>query len=31
VAHAVIGRGVAGYTEALDWLLDHISARRASS
>lgn len=29
VAHAVIGRGVAGYTEALDWLLDHISARRA--
>jgi 3-dehydroquinate dehydratase-2 len=29
VAHAVIGKGVAGYIEALDWLLDHISARRA--
>ncbi|OLC56458.1 MAG: 3-dehydroquinate dehydratase [Chloroflexi bacterium 13_1_40CM_4_68_4] len=28
VAHAVIGRGVAGYAEALDWLLDRIDARR---
>lgn len=27
-AHAVIGHGVAGYTEALDWLLDHIAPRR---
>ena len=28
VAHAVIGRGVDGYTEALDWLLDHLGAGR---
>ncbi len=28
VAHAVIGRGVNGYAEALDWLLDHLAARR---
>ncbi len=27
VAHAVIGHGVAGYTEALDWLLDHLARR----
>jgi 3-dehydroquinate dehydratase-2 len=24
VAHAVIGKGVAGYVEAMDWLLDHL-------
>ncbi len=28
VAHAVVGRGVGGYTEALDWLLDHLASRR---
>ena len=28
VAHAVVGKGVAGYAEALDWLLDRIMARR---
>lgn len=28
VAHAVIGKGVAGYAEALDWLLDHIASGR---
>lgn len=28
VAHTVVGKGVAGYTEALDWLLDRIMARR---
>lgn len=27
-AHAVIGRGSAGYVEALDWLLEHIGAGR---
>jgi 3-dehydroquinate dehydratase-2 len=29
VAHSVVGRGIEGYMEALDWLLDHIAARRA--
>ncbi|HKW78464.1 MAG TPA: type II 3-dehydroquinate dehydratase [Candidatus Limnocylindria bacterium] len=29
VAHAVIGKGVAGYAEAMDWLLDHLEAGRA--
>lgn len=27
-AHAVIGKGVAGYAEAMDWLLDHLERRR---
>ncbi len=30
VAHVVIGHGVAGYTEALDWLLDHIASGRTT-
>lgn len=29
VAYAVIGHGVGGYTEALDWLLDTIASRRS--
>jgi len=28
VAHAVIGKGVAGYVEAMDWLLDRLEAGR---
>jgi 3-dehydroquinate dehydratase-2 len=28
VAHAVIGRGVGGYVEAMDWLLDRLHAGR---
>ncbi|HYY55350.1 MAG TPA: type II 3-dehydroquinate dehydratase [Candidatus Dormibacteraeota bacterium] len=28
VAHAVIGKGVAGYVEAMDWLLDHLQTGR---
>ena len=28
VAHRIIGHGVEGYVEALDWLLDHLGARR---
>src|SRR5439155_23968233 len=27
-AHAVIGKSVAGYAEAMDWLLDHLERRR---
>jgi 3-dehydroquinate dehydratase-2 len=28
VAHAVIGKGVAGYVEAMDWLLDRLGSGR---
>jgi 3-dehydroquinate dehydratase II len=28
VAHAVIGKGVGGYVEAMDWLLDHLETGR---
>jgi 3-dehydroquinate dehydratase-2 len=27
-AHQVVGRGAAGYVEALDWLLTHLETRR---
>ena len=27
-AHQIVGRGVAGYYAALDWLMDHIDATR---
>lgn len=30
-AHQVIGRGVRGYVEALDWLLDHLQKRRTEA
>lgn len=29
-ARQVIGRGVEGYVQALDWLLEHLQARRAT-
>jgi 3-dehydroquinate dehydratase-2 len=28
VAYSVIGKGVGGYVEAMDWLLDHLTAGR---
>ena len=28
VAHAIIGKGVGGYVEALDWLLDYVQSGR---